>query len=64
MIPLNKDEHEYNTRSYGCHEYYHQGNDFEQKQIVRLIKIKIKIERSELMRDLVIWLTHRWLLTL
>ena len=30
MIPLNKDEHKYNIWSYGCHEYYHQENDFEQ----------------------------------
>ena len=30
MIPLNKDEHEYNVKSYGCHEYYNQENDFKQ----------------------------------
>ena len=31
LIPLKKNEHEYNVYSYGCHEYYYQENDFKRK---------------------------------
>ena len=27
VIPLKKEEHKYNIKSYGCHEYYNQEND-------------------------------------
>ena len=30
MIPLNEDEHQYNTGSYGCHEYYQQEYNLKQ----------------------------------
>ena len=59
MIPLNKDEHKYNTKSYGCHEYYNQENDFKQILIHQFNKIKINIKRSKLTKHLVIWSTHR-----
>ena len=27
VVPLDKEKHKYNTKSYGCHEYYNQEND-------------------------------------
>ena len=30
LIPLKENEHKYNVQSYGCHEYFHQENDFKQ----------------------------------
>ena len=29
FIPLNRQTHEYDIQSYGCHEYYNQENDKE-----------------------------------
>ena len=59
MIPLNKNRHQFNTKSYGCHEYYYQENDLKQIEIIQMTKIYTQIKRSELMRDLVLWSTHR-----
>ena len=39
LVPLKEIEHEYNTQSYGCHEYYAQENDFKRAQVVQITQI-------------------------
>ena len=50
----------YNTKTYGCHEYYNQENDFNNLQkCYSNNNTKIKKYRSELMRCLVTWSMRR-----
>ena len=39
VVPLDKEKHKYNTKSYGCHEYYNQENDSKSRATLKIDKI-------------------------
>ena len=45
VIPLDEEEHKYNVKSYGCHEYNNQENDLKSGTTFIVGRILIKVER-------------------
>ena len=43
VVPLDEEKHEYNIKSYGCHEYYNQENNLKSKRSFIVDKTEIKI---------------------
>ena len=45
VIPLDEEEHKYDVKSYGCHEYNNQENDLKSGTTFIVGRILIKVER-------------------